>query len=812
MYAEIIVDQPSRAVDRGFDYMIPEPLDGIVTVGSRVIVPFSGGNVEKEGFVMRIKNETQAKRGIKSIIKLSSEDTAFKPDMVELIEYMHSRYLCTYLELIHMIIPSGTAVKTIPWITLKNKENIKRHSDTVDRVITLLEENGGGMELISLQSYFEKDISSVIKTLEKNGVTEREFGYKNNVKAKTIRCIRLCVDDDKAEQFISETRSKIQSRMTRILMQNEFIAVSDLVRFSIGNYGAVSQLVRYGIAQCFDLRLERSVFSNSGQKRTSFFSPTPEQEKAINILNSAIEKNENRCFLLHGVTGSGKTEVFLNAIRSVLEAGKTALMLVPEISLTPQMVERFAQRFGNRIAILHSGLSLGERYDEWTRIKNGDADIVIGARSALFAPLDNIGVIIIDEEHSDTYKSEMNPKYHARETALYRAKLHNAITILASATPSIESYTKALSGEYTLIEMTKRYNKNKMPDIEIVDMREELTNGNTSVFSKAMYEAVYDNLQKGNQTILFMNRRGYSTFVSCRKCGFVPMCPNCNISLTYHRYDNSLKCHYCGHKQPNYTVCPACRSKYIRYFGGGTQKIEEEVKRLFPNASTIRLDADVTGRKNAHKKILDKFEKEHIDILIGTQMVAKGLDFPEVTLVGVMTADTMLHNNDFRSAERTFDTLEQVVGRAGRGETAGRAVIQTYDPDNFAIALVKTHNYRDFYQKTLRERKVMWYPPFCEMVCIMISDTNENKTKRAAMEFKTAFGDINKIAQKIAILGPIPSGISRIKNKYRWQILIKCDNADLLNERLIAAEKHIRSNKEFESVVISLDKNPSVIY
>ena len=812
MYAEIIVDQPSRAVDRVFDYMIPESLDGIVTVGSRVIVPFSGGNVEKEGFVMRVKSETQAKRGIKSIIKLSSEDTAFKPDMVELIEYMHSRYLCTYLELIHMIIPSGTSVKTIPWITLKNKGNIKRHSDTTDRIIELLEENGGGMELISLQSYFEKDISSVIKTLEKNGVTEREFNYKNNVKAKTIRCIRLCVNDDKAEQFISETRSKIQSRMTRILMQNEFVAVSDLVRFSIGNYGAVSQLVRYGIAQCFDLRLERNVFSRGEQKRTAFFRPTPEQENAINILNSSIEKNESRCFLLHGVTGSGKTEVFLNAIRSVLEEGKTALMLVPEISLTPQMVERFAQRFGNRIAILHSGLSLGERYDEWTRIKNGDADIVIGARSALFAPLDNIGVIIIDEEHSDTYKSEMNPKYHARETALYRAKLHNAITILASATPSIESYTKALCGEYTLIEMTRRYNKNKMPDIEIVDMREELTNGNTSVFSKAMYEAVYDNLQKGNQTILFMNRRGYSTFVSCRKCGFVPMCPNCNISLTYHRYDNSLKCHYCGHKQPNYTVCPACQSKYIRYFGGGTQKIEEEVKRLFPLASTIRLDADVTGRKNAHKKILDKFEKEHIDILIGTQMVAKGLDFPEVTLVGVMTADTMLHNNDFRSAERTFDTLEQVVGRAGRGETAGRAVIQTYDPDNFAISLVKTHNYRDFYRKTLRERKVMWYPPFCEMVCIMISDTNENKTKKAAMEFKMAFGDINKIAQKIAILGPIPSGISRIKNKYRWQILIKCDNADLLNERLISAEKHIRSNKEFESVVISLDKNPSVIY
>lgn len=812
MYAEVIVNQPSRAVDRVFDYLIPGALADKISVGSRVIIPFSNGNVEKEGFVLRIKSSTEAKKGIKDILKLSAEDIAFKPDMVKLIEYMHNRYLCTYLELIHMIIPSGTAVKTVPWITIKDKEKIKRRSETVNRIIAYLEDNGGGMELISLQSYFENDITSTLRTLEKNGAVERGYSHTKNVKVKNIRAIRLCVDNDKAEEFIAGTRSKIQARMVRILMQNEFVAAADLVRFAIGNYSAVSQLVKYGIAQYFDLKLERRAVHDVVQRKTQFFSPTPEQAAAINRIKSALDAGENRTFLLHGVTGSGKTEVFLNSIRNVLDKGKTALMLVPEISLTPQMVDRFTQRFGNRIAILHSGLSLGERYDEWTRIKNGEADIVIGARSALFAPLDNIGIIIIDEEHSDTYKSEMNPKYHARETAIYRARLHNAVVLLASATPSVESYTYALRGDYTLLEMNKRYNENKMPEIDIVDMREELEKGNTSVFSKTMFEAVDENLKNGKQTILFMNRRGYSTFVSCRKCGFVPMCPNCNISLTYHRYDDSLKCHYCGHKQPNYTICPACRSKYIRYFGGGTQKIEEEVQRLFPEATTIRLDADVTGRKNAHKKILDRFENEHIDILIGTQMVAKGLDFPDVTLVGVMTADTMLHNNDFRSSERTFDTLEQVVGRAGRGDTPGRAVIQTYDPDNYAVSLVKTHDYRALYKKTLTERNVMWYPPFCEMICIMISDTNENNTKRAALEFKEAFGDINKIRQKIAILGPIPSGISRIKNKYRWQILIKCDNADALNERLIAAEKHVKSQKCFENVSISLDKNPSVIY
>lgn len=811
MYAEIIVSQRARAVDRVFDYEIPPELESTVVTGSRVIVPFSRGNAEMEGFVIGVKAETAAKRGIKRIIRLASEERAFKPDMVPLMEYMHSRYLAPYLDIIHAIMPTGTAVRTLEWVILKDRSGFSDKNETDLRLLQLLEDNGGGMDICSLSSYFEKDIKPKVLRLEKKDAVAREYRHMRDINKKKIRAVRLSADADAVQSYCEKTRSAVQKRMLSVLTSNEYVSAADIVKFSSGSYSAVSALVKNGIAEYFDLYIERPVYSAEGAAAKPPI-PTDEQARVIREINAGIDRAAGETMLLHGVTGSGKTEVFMRAIEHTTQIGKTALMLVPEISLTPQMVSRFAARFGGRIAIIHSGLSPGERYDQWSRIMNGEADIVIGARSAVFAPLDNIGIIIIDEEHSETYKSEMSPRYHARETAIYRAGLFGAVTLLASATPSMESYTNALGGKYRLLEMKHRYNANRMPEIEIVDMRAELENGNKSMFSRSLYNAVSQNLERGQQTILFMNRRGYSTFVSCRKCGFVPLCPNCNVSLTYHSYDNSLKCHYCGHKQQNYTKCPACGSQYIRYFGGGTQRVEDEVKRLFPKASTIRLDADVTVRKNAHKEILDRFANEKIDILIGTQMVAKGLDFANVTLVGVVSADTMLHINDFRSGERTFDTLEQVSGRAGRGEKGGRAVIQTYDPDNFAVKLVKTHDYETFYKKTAAERRAMWYPPYSELICIRITDTDKERTRRAAHEYRRLFGDINEIKQKLAILGPIPSGISKIKNQYRWQIIIKCDNADELNDRLMSAAGGLRSQKEFGEVVVSIDKNPVSIY
>ncbi len=810
MYAEVIINHPSRAVDRVFDYRIPDALYGRVATGSRVIVPFSAGNTEREGFVLRVKDTTGAKR-IKEIIRIATDEAAFRENMVPLIEFMHTRCLATYREIIHTMIPTGTAVKTMEWVTIADSGFEPRRGSNAERIMQLLSDNGGGMDLLSLESYFDGGIRPSVARLEKKGVLKREFRHVREIKKRRIRAVRLSADRDTVNEFMETSRSEIQKRMLSILLSNEYLSTADIVRFSIGNYSALSALVKKGLAEYFDIILERPVYEvNAALSQAP--EPTPEQAAAIDAVCRGIRGRTGETMLLHGVTGSGKTEVFMRAIAYAVSEGRTALMLVPEISLTPQMVSRFVSRFGSRIAILHSGLSLGERYDQWSRIMNGDADIVIGARSAVFAPLLNIGIIIIDEEHSDTYKSEMSPRYHAREAAEKRAEVDGAVTLLASATPSAESMKAAMDGRYKLLRMRARYNRNRMPEIDIVDMRAELEAGNKSMFSKKLADAISDNLKNGGQSILFMNRRGFSTFVSCRRCGFVPMCPNCNITLTYHSYDNSLKCHYCGHKEPNYTKCPACGSKYIRYFGGGTQRVEEEVSRLFPSASTIRLDADVTVRKNSHKEILDRFAREKIDILIGTQMVAKGLDFENVTLVGVMSADTMLHINDFRSGERTFDTLEQVSGRAGRGDKPGRAIIQTYDPGNYAVRLVKTHDYDGFCRRMMAERRAMWYPPYSEMICIMFSDSDNETTRRAAFLYRETFGDINEITQRVAVLGPIPSGISRIKNRFRWQIIIKCENADLLNDRLVRAASAVGENKSFSDTVVSIDKNPITIY
>ncbi len=809
MYAEVVVSQPSKAVDKLFDYEIPEGLLSDIKPGTRVIVPFSRNNAEKEAYVMGIKAETEAKR-IKSIISVVSQEVAFKEDMVDLIEYMHNRYLATYLELIHAIIPTGTSINSVEWILSGENEYTGKNKTDI-RILELIAENGGGIDLYSLRSYFEKDIKLRLTALETDGVIKREYRHSQNVNKRKIRAVRLVKDDNAVTEYCNTTRSKIQKRMLEILMMNEFIATADIVRFSLGNYSTLQAIVKNGLAEFFDIEVEREAYEVN-ETATSALKPTPEQKKAIDAVNESVNRNNPKTFLLHGVTGSGKTEVFLQTISNCVNNGKSALVLVPEISLTPQMVSRFVTRFGKRVAILHSALSLGERYDQWSRIMKGEADIVIGARSAVFAPLDNIGIIIIDEEHSDTYKSEMSPRYHAREVAINRAEHFGAVTVLASATPSVESYTEALENRITLLEMKERYNKGAMPEITIVDMRSELEAGNKSMFSREMYEAIKNNIENKEQTILLMNRRGFSTFVSCRKCGFVPMCPNCNISLTYHKYDNSLKCHYCGHTTENYSVCPVCDSQYIRYFGGGTQRVEDEVKRLFPDATTIRLDADATSRKNSHKEILDRFDREKIDIMIGTQMVAKGLDFANVTLVGVMSADTMLHINDFRSGERTFDLLEQVSGRAGRGDKPGRAIIQTYSPDNYAIDLVKTHNYGEFYRKTISERKTMWYPPYSEMICIRISGDDNDITRRNAFLFKDVFGDISKMQEDIAVLGPIPAMVSKVKNKYRWQIIYKCHNADLLNDRIINALNVVKADKELGNVTVSIDKNPISIY
>ncbi|MDD6484077.1 MAG: primosomal protein N' [Clostridiales bacterium] len=809
MVAEIIVDYRAKQVDKPFDYLIPEEFEDRVKIGSRVLVPFMRQNREIEGFCVGLKPVSKAKK-LKSIIRPADDTEAFDEKMLEVIKYMHERYLASYQDIIRAVVPAGTSLKSTEWIVLC--EPAEQRSQKRQRIVELLLEAGGEMEAAVLGSMFENDARTQISDMISKGELRREYRQSREIKDKTVKAVRLAVKADEARREARrlEKKAPVQARMLDIISAAEEMTVSELAAEAEGSANAITALYQKGLIGLFDMRIARDEFLNKDIQKSSPLTPTDEQQRAIERINEAVCKGSYVPYLLHGVTGSGKTEVFMQAIANAAERGKSALVLVPEISLTPQMVSRFLARFGRRVAVLHSGLSMGERYDQWKRIKNKEADIVIGARSAVFAPLDNIGIIIVDEEHSDTYKSEMTPRYHAVEIAKFRARQYKAALVLASATPSIEDFYKSECGEYNLIKMTKRPNSAPMPDISIVDMRSELARGNRSMFSSALRKEIQKNIDNGEQTILLLNRRGFSTFVSCRSCGYAAECPNCNISLTYHKYENNLQCHYCGYTIPNYTVCPVCGSKYIRYFGGGTQRVEEELERLFPLATIIRMDIDTTGKKQGHEKILERFANERIDILVGTQMVSKGLDFENVTLVGVITADTMLHINDFRSAERTFDMLEQVCGRAGRGKKTGRALIQTYNPDNTAITLASAHDYEGFYKYEINERKRMWYPPFSKIIGIMFQGASDTLVSGAARFFVRAMKDFN--GEKVQLLGPIPAALSKIKNKYRWQVLIKCNDDDKLNGCLRNAEEMCRSHDLYKSVSVIIDKNPNSVY
>lgn len=488
-------------------------------------------------------------------------------------------------------------------------------------------------------------------------------------------------------------------------------------------------------------------------------------------------------------------------------------MLVPEISLTPQTVDRFLSRFGEeKIAVLHSRLSVGERYDQWKKIERGDAKIVIGARSAIFAPVKNLGLIIIDEEHDDSYKSETNPRYNAKEIATYLAKEISLPVVLGSATPDINTYNKALNHDIQLLELTKRANNSSLPEVKIVDLRNELANGNKTMISDSLYGAIQDNLKNKKQTILFLNRRGFSTFIMCRDCGYTAKCKNCNITLTYHIKGNKLKCHYCGYETDALKICPNCKSKNIRYFGTGTQKLEEQIKEMFPEASTIRMDVDTVTKKNSHEDILNKFRNDNIDILIGTQMVVKGHHFPNVTLVGVIAADSSLHIDDYRANERTFQILTQVAGRAGRGKDKGQVIIQTYNPDAFCIQYAKQQDYKIFYNTEIQLRKQLRYPPFCDIILIGISSKSYKELEIISNKiYENLKEKIEKQNLKIMLYKPVPAPVDKIKNKYRWRIIIKCkiDNSIInqLQDTINSINQQSKNTKNSTRIIV--DVNPT---
>ena len=650
--------------------------------------------------------------------------------------------------------------------------NIKEKSNYEVKKIAKLDENLSELNIDLARWMARKyfcNVSECIKLMLTPGTKDKQ--KEKRVKEKIYEFIYLKIPYNEIE--IDKIRGEKQKKLITFLNKNDGITIKEAEEIVEVSRSTVNSLIEKDIIKIVKEQKDRNPLVGKRIIKNKKLELNEEQKLAFNTICKSIKDNKFDEYLLYGITGSGKTEVYLQLIEKTISQNKDVIVLVPEISLTPQMLERFIGRFGKeKIAVLHSKLSIGERHDEWMRIKNNKAKIVIGARSAIFAPFLNLGLIIIDEEHDQSYKSESTPRYCAKEVAEFIAKKRNSVVVLGSATPDINTFYKAENGEITKLSLTKRANNSNLPDVTIVDLKKELAIGNKSMISTELYEKIEENIKKKNQTILFLNRRGYSTFIMCRECGYTLKCPNCDISLTYHITQNKLKCHYCGYQKIPDKYCPNCKSEKIRYFGMGTQKLENEIHKLFPEASTIRMDIDTITKKNSHEDILNKFKEENIDILIGTQMVVKGHHFPKVTLVGVIAADSSLNQEDFRANERTFQILTQVAGRAGREELPGNVIIQTYNPNSFPIELSKTQNYELFYQTEIKLRKQLKYPPFCDIIVAGFSGENENEIKSVSLYvYKMLEKNLKKYG--ISVFQPMPAPIDKIQNKFRWRIIAK---------------------------------------
>lgn len=809
--AIVVIDRTTREFDREYDYCVPEGIADALCEGMRVIVPFGGGNTFKEGYVVGFKNASEYKC-LKSIKKIVDKQPVLTKEQIELAGWMRKRYFCTFSAAIKCMLPAGIGIKSLKVVRLLN--HVIGLAPCKQKIVDILETEDNILEYFQLkeQACIKSGYAGHVKALEAAGIISVTEQYSCAVKEKKVRVAELVRDAEDVTEDIEKGQIKRiqQIRVLEMLMENDYIAVTDLMRFAAVSASVPDTLRRMGYISYRDIEINRDPMKHRDVARTSPLTPTAEQSGVLERLYASADSRQFSEILLHGVTGSGKTEVYLQLIQHVLDQGRQAIVLVPEISLTPQMVDRFRGRFGEQVAVQHSRLSLGERYDQWRLIKDGGVKVVVGARSAVFAPFENIGVVIIDEEHENSYKSETTPKYSAAQIAVQRCRANGALLIYGSATPSVDTFQRAQNGEIGLATMKGRANALVMPRVEIVDMRRELEEGNRSIFSSVLSEEIKKNIEAGQQTILFLNRRGYASFVLCRGCGIRLKCRHCNITMTYHAKEDRLICHYCGYTVKMPSVCPKCGSSAIRQFGAGTQKVEEELKKHFPGASVIRMDMDTTTGKHSHEEILDKFRNENINILVGTQMIAKGHDFPNVTLVGALAADSLLGIDDFRASERTFQLLTQVAGRAGRGELPGRVIIQTYNTDDYSIISACGHDYESFFRQETEIRRRLNYPPFTNIACLFISSAND----RLAFEMaKWTYDILSKSVeadQADGLLpGPVRAPLARLRNRYRWRIIIKYNSIDKLTDILTIAEAEFRKKKGKNDVELSMDINPS---
>lgn len=810
LLAQLAVENTTYRFDKPFTYIVPEALRAAVRPGVRVTVPFGSGNRTRVAMVLALQEAEQPDSRLKAILKTLDDEPLLSAEMLELVPWMKSRYYCTLFEAVKLMIPAGIGYKIV------NRYRISAAFKDYDRtlygdlewqIIQQLSNAKQGMTGAQLMAKLgiDEKCDALCGLLEK-GIVIRENAASRNMGDATSKMI--CAVPD-----FSGTLSPKQQSAFDTLCDVGTVSVRELSYFTGVSTAVIKALADKGAAEIFEVERFRRPKLSAAEQNALPKTLSPEQARVARKILRECDAPEPSVALLYGITGSGKTAVFMHVIRHVLDAGRGVIVTVPEISLTPQTLAVFTAAFGDTVAVFHSGLSMGERMDEWKRVRSGQAKIVVGTRSAVFAPVQNLGLIVMDEEQESTYKSESSPRYHAREIAKFRTNYNRAYCLLCSATPSVESYYMAKSGKYQYHELLNRYGEAIVPDVRLVDMNSEDLYRGKPLISMALARAVSENLERGRQSILLLNRRGYHTYAVCRDCKTVVSCPNCSISLTYHAANNRLMCHYCGHSEPAYARCRSCGGE-LTFSGGGTQKAEDQLREAFPEARILRIDTDTTANKYALEKKLAAFSAGEYDIMVGTQMVAKGLDFENVTLVGVLSADQSLYSDDYRSNERTFDLLTQVVGRAGRGRFRGTALIQTHVPENPYLHLAARQDYARFFETEIRFRRAMLYPPFSDILQIGFVGEKEETVRLAAEEFSARLCETfsrNYPTLPIRLLRASAASVSRMGGKYRYKIIMKYKNTKQFREIIASLIIAFSADKRFSAVTVYADPNPDTI-